>query len=144
MKKKVFLIGTGQMAIDYFAVMKDQNCDITVIGRGEESALKFESKTGVKPFVGGLQEYIQNNSLPANAYVIIATGTEALMPSLLIALQAGAYKVLIEKPAAISIEELIENEDKLLLYSNNVFVAYNRRFYASVLEAQRMIKRMEA
>lgn len=140
MEKKVFLIGTGQMAIDYFAVLKDQNYDTTVIGRGEESAIKFESKTGVKPFVGGLQEYISNNSLPANAYVIIATGTEALMPSLLLALQAGAYKVLIEKPAAISIEELIENEEKLKLYSNNVFVAYNRRFYASVLEAQKMIE----
>ena len=63
MEKKVFLIGTGQMAIDYFTVLKDQNCDTTVIGRGEESAIKFESKTGVKPFVGGLQEYINNNSL---------------------------------------------------------------------------------
>lgn len=140
MEKKVFLIGTGQMAIDYFAVLKNQNYDTTVIGRGEESAIKFESKTGVKPFVGGLQEYINNNNLPANAYVIIATGTEALMQTLLLALQAGAYKVLIEKPAAISIEELIENEEKLKLYSNNVFIAYNRRFYASVLEAQKMIK----
>lgn len=140
MEKKVFLIGTGQMAIDYFAVLKDQNYDTTVIGRGEESAIKFESKTGVKPFVGGLQEYINNNSLPANAYVIIATGTEALMPSLLLALQAGACKVLIEKPAAISIEELIENEEKLKPYSNNVFVAYNRRFYASVIETQKMIE----
>lgn len=140
MEKKVFLIGTGQMAIDYFAVLKDQNYDTTVIGRGEESAIKFESQTGVKPFVGGLQEYINNNSLPANAYVIIATGTEALMSSLLLALQAGACKVLIEKPAAISIEELIENEEKLKPYSNNVFVAYNRRFYASVIEAQKMIE----
>ena len=140
MEKKVFLIGTGQMAIDYFAVLKSQNCDVTVIGRGEESAVKFESKTGIKPFVGGLQEYINNNSLPENAYVIIATGTEALMPSLLLALRAGAHKVLIEKPAAISIEELIENEEELKPYSNNVFVAYNRRFYASVIEAQRMIE----
>lgn len=140
MGKKVFLIGTGQMAIDYFAVLKDQNYDTTVIGRGEESAIKFEAKTGVKPFVGGLQEYIKNNSLPANAYVIIATGTEALMSSLLLALQGGAFKVLIEKPAAISIEELIENEEKFKLYSNNVFVAYNRRFYASVIEVQKMIE----
>ncbi len=128
------------MAIDYFAVLKDQNYDITVIGRGEESAIKFESKTGVKPFVGGFREYINNNSLPANAYVIIASGTEALMPLLLLALHAGAYKVLIEKPAAISIEELIENEEKLKLYANTVFVAYNRRFYASVLKAQKMIE----
>mgnify|MGYP006142984495 CR=1 FL=1 len=76
MKKKVFLVGTGQMAIDYLAVLKNQNCDITVIGRGKESAMKFESKTGIKPFVGGLQAYIINNSFSANAYVIIATGTE--------------------------------------------------------------------
>ena len=62
------------------------------------------------------------------------------MPSLLLVLQAGAYKVLIEKPAAISIEELIENEEKLKPYSDKVFVAYNRRFYASVIEAQKMIE----
>lgn len=140
MEKIVFLIGTGQMAIDYFSVLKDQNYNTTIIGRGEESAIKFESKTGVKPIVGGLQKYINNNGLPANAYVIIATGTEALMPSLLLVLQAGAYKVLIEKPAAISIEELIENEEKIKPYSDKVFVAYNRRFYASVIEAQKLIE----
>lgn len=140
MKKKVFLVGTGQMAIDYFAVLKDLNCDSTVIGRGEESAIKFEHITGVKPFVGGLQKYLNNFRFPPSAYVIIATGTESLMPSLLLALQAGAQKVLIEKPAAISIEELLENEGKLKLYSNNIFVAYNRRFYSSVLETQKIIE----
>jgi predicted dehydrogenase len=140
MKKKVFLIGTGQMANDYFAVLNNQNYDITVIGRGEESAIKFESNTGIKPFIGGLNSYLNTHSLPENAYVIIATGTEALMSSLLLILKAGACKVLIEKPAAISIMELIANEEKLGLYSNNVFVAYNRRFYASVLEAQKMIE----
>jgi predicted dehydrogenase len=140
MKKKVFLVGTGQMAIDYFSVLNNQNCDITVIGRGKESAMKFEFQTGVKPFVGGLQAYIINNSFSANAYVIIATGTEALMPSLLLVLQAGADKVLIEKPAAISIEELMENEEKLKPYLDKIFVAYNRRFYASVIEAQKMIE----
>jgi predicted dehydrogenase len=140
MKKKVFLVGTGQMAIDYLAVLKNKNYDTTIIGRGEGSAIKFESQTGVKPIVGGLQEYINKNGLPANAYVIIATGTEALMSSLLLVLQAGAYKVLIEKPAAISIEELMENEEKLKPYLDKIFVAYNRRFYASVIEAQKMIE----
>ena len=140
MKKKIFLIGTGQMAIDYFAVLNNQNYDITVIGRGEQSAISFESKTGIKPFIGGLQAYINIYSLPENAYVIIATGIESLMPSLIIALKAGAFKVLIEKPAAISIEELIEKEEILKPYSKNVFVAYNRRFYASVIEAQKMIE----
>ena len=141
MEKKVFLIGTGQMAIDYLTVLKDLDYDTKVIGRGNASALKFESKTGIEPFIGGFQEYLLKNSLPENAYVIIATGTEALMPSLLLALQAGAHKVLIEKPAAISIEELVKNEEKLKPYSEKVFVAYNRRFYASVAEAKRMIEK---
>jgi predicted dehydrogenase len=140
MEKKVFLIGTGQMALDYFAVLKDQNFTATVIGRGEESAIKFESKTGVKPFTGGFDEYINKNGLPENAYVIIATGTEILMPALLLAVKAGAHKILIEKPAAISIQELIENEEKLKSYSENIFVAYNRRFYASVIEVKKMIE----
>lgn len=139
MEKQVFLVGTGQMAIDYLAVLDNLSYNITVIGRGVESAEKFKSITGVKPFVGGLNEYISKNGLTENAYVIIATGTEALMSSLLVALQAGAYKVLIEKPAAISIEELLESEELLKPYSEKVFVAYNRRFYASVKEAQRMI-----
>jgi predicted dehydrogenase len=140
MEKKVFLIGTGQMALDYFAVLKGQNFTTTVIGRGEESAIKFESKTGVIPFTGGFDEYINKNGLPENAYVIIATGTEILMPVLLSAVKAGAYKILVEKPAAISIQELIENEEKLKSYSENIFVAYNRRFYASVIEAKKMIE----
>ena len=140
MENKVYLVGTGQMAFDYFAVLKDLNCDSTVIGRGEESAKNFEHLTGVKPFVGGLQKYLNNFRFPPSAYVIIATGTESLMPSLLLALKAGAQKVLIEKPAAISIDELIANEDKLKPYANTVFVAYNRRFYSSVLEVQKMIE----
>jgi predicted dehydrogenase len=139
-KKRVFLVGTGQMAIDYFDVLNKQNVDIIVIGRGEESAIKFELNTGIKPFLGGLDLYLNTNKLPENAYVIIATGTEVLMPSLLSILKAGASKVLIEKPAAISESELIANEAKLKAYTNNVFVAYNRRFYASVLEAQKMIE----
>jgi predicted dehydrogenase len=140
MEKKVFLIGTGQMAVDYLTVLKEQNFATTIIGRGEKSAIKFESITGIKPFIGGFEEYLKNGSLPKNSYVIIATGTEVLMPTLVKALDAGAYRVLIEKPAAISIEELIQNEERLKPYGDKVFVAYNRRFYASVIEAQRMIE----
>lgn len=139
MKKKIVIVGSGPMAVDYAKVMISQQIKFDVIGRGEESALKFESQTGVKPFVGGLKKYLDVKSLPSNTYGVIATGTENLMESLLVLLRAGVKKVLIEKPAAISIKELIENEENLKPYSSNVFVAYNRRFYASVIEAKKMI-----
>ncbi len=139
MDKKIIIVGSGPMAMDYAKVLIAQDTKFDVIGRGEKSAIKFESITGIKPFLGGFQKYLEDNILPENAFIIIATGTETLMHMLLIALKAGAKKVLIEKPAAISIEELVENEEKLKPYFNRVFVAYNRRFYASVKEIQNII-----
>jgi predicted dehydrogenase len=140
MEKNVLIIGTGPMALDYAKVLTAQNISFQVVGRGEESALKFEAATGIKPFVGGLQKYLEEVTLAENTYAIIATGTEALMPALLLILKAGVHKVLIEKPAAISIDELIESEDIIKPFADTVYVAYNRRFYASVLEAQKMIE----
>lgn len=140
MEKTILLVGTGPMAIDYAKVLQAQNVNFIVVGRGEESAMKFKSVIGLTPFIGGLQKFLEKTVLPPNTSVIIATGTEVLMSSLLLVLQAKAARVLIEKPAAISIEELIGNEEKLKPYFKNIFVAYNRRFYASVLEAQKLIE----
>lgn len=127
------------MALDYAKVLKAMKIEFTVIGRGEISAAKFEVETKIKPITGGFNKYLENNIILPHTYAIIATGTEALMPTLLQTLHAGVEKVLIEKPAAISIEELLDNEENLKPFAENVFVAYNRRFYASVAEAQRLI-----
>jgi len=139
MKNNILLIGTGSMALDYAKVLKAMQIEFTVIGRGETSAAKFEAESGIKPITGGFKKYIDSNVVPPHTYAIIGTGTEVLMPILLHAIQAGIESVLIEKPAAISIEELLENEDVLKPYSENIYVAYNRRFYASVTEAKRLI-----
>lgn len=140
MQRHIYLIGTGQMAIDYTKVLISQNHQFDVIGRGQLSANKFEETTGVKPITGGIDNYLANNPFPDYSYVIIATGTQDLMQTLLTVLRAGAYRVLVEKPAAISIEELLANEKNLEPYADQVFVAYNRRFYASVIEAQKLIE----
>lgn len=140
MQKHFYLIGTGQMAMDYAKVLVAQNHQFIVIGRGETSAQKFEQTTGIKPITGGINNYLANNPFNENAYVIIATGTQDLMQTMLTVLKAGADRVLVEKPAAISIEELLANEKNLEPYADRVFVAYNRRFYASVIEAQKLIE----
>lgn len=138
--KEIILVGTGPMAIDYSKVVKAIGLPIKVIGRGEASAHYFFEKTGIQPFRGGIENYLSTNNLSSNSYVIIATGTENLMNVLKSVIVAGAGKVLIEKPAALSIEELLANEVFLKSHTSNVFVAYNRRFYASVIEAQRLIE----
>lgn len=135
----LLLIGAGPMAITYTEVLKAMNKTFTVIGRGENSAKEFEAKTGVKVFTGGISYYLEKNVVNNNTLAIIATGTEVLMENLIALIDAGVSKILIEKPAAISIEELLKNEHKLSLYADKIFIAYNRRFYASVIEAERLI-----
>lgn len=139
MKNNIFLIGTGPMAAEYARVLKAQKQNFAVIGRGEISAKRFEVNTGIKPLTGGIERYLGIKQFPENSSVIIATGVQDLMPTLLIVIQGGAYKVLIEKPAALSINELLTHDSVLKPYSDRIFVAYNRRFYASVNEAESLI-----
>lgn len=138
--RKVYLIGTGPMAEEYVNVLHAMEISPIVIGRGQESADRFESKTGIKPITGGFQSHVSTNEVIEDSYFIIATGTEVLMENLLLTLTTKPYRVLVEKPGAISIEELLKNEEKLLPFSDKIFVAYNRRFYSSVIEAQRIIE----
>ena len=139
-KSRVILVGTGPMAEDYAAVLKHLDINLVVVGRGVESAERFELKTGVKPFTGGLDKFLSENSLNESDYVIVAVGTEMLMPILQLLKKQTFNKVLIEKPGAVSIDELLENQNSLEIIESKVFIAYNRRFYSSVMETQRLIE----
>jgi predicted dehydrogenase len=138
-RKSVLLIGTGPMAVAYAAVLKSLPVDLVVIGRGSESAALFENQVGLIPITGGLQKYLTSNTIDQSTFVINATGPESLMPSLKLLLDAGARNILVEKPAALSIEELAENKHYFEQKTAQIFVAYNRRFYASVRRAKELI-----
>ena len=43
----IWLVGTGQMSVEYAKVLKSLNVDFEVIGRGEGSAGFFEKKQGL-------------------------------------------------------------------------------------------------
>ena len=137
LNKKVLLVGASQMAIDHYKVLKALHCNVTVIGRGESSALSFEEKTGVKIISGGLDKFLQENENVFDA-AIVAVGMEGLTPTTTQLLNKGFKNILIEKPAGFTYEinELASTATRLRA---NVFVAYNRRFYASVLQAKKII-----
>lgn len=136
----IYIIGTGPMAQEHAKVLVRLDKEFIVIGRGNTSAESFYSEIGVQPITGGIDLYLSSYQFNGQDTVIIATGTEALMPTLKKVLLAGAGKVLIEKPAAISIDELLETEEFLKIHGEKVFVAYNRRFYASVIETIKLIE----
>lgn len=137
--KKIWLIGAGGMAQDYIKVLQGLDEEFIVIGRGEDTAKKCQEITGCQVQIGGLSEYLSTNPEKCS-HAIIAVGVEKLYETTKQLLNYGIKNILVEKPGALydwQFEELSNLANKK---ASNVIIAYNRRFYASVLKAQEIIK----
>lgn len=139
LKRKVLLVGAGQMAVDYYKVLEALRCDTTIVGRSEQSALGFEEKTGKKIITGGLEQFLGNNKIVFDA-AIVAVGMEQLAPTTIQLLKAGFGTILVEKPAGLNNSQIEELATIAAQQQATVVIAYNRRFYASVLKAGEIIK----
>ena len=139
LSKNIWLVGAGEMAIDYHNVLNDLKVPFSVVGRGIESAISFTEKTGLRPVSGGLSSFLSKSPEPCS-HAIVAVGVEKLAETTKALLKYGIKNILVEKPAGLNKEE-IESVAKLTKEKNeNVFVGYNRRFYASVLKTKEIIK----
>lgn len=136
---RFWLIGSGEMAQEYFKVITALKKEVVIIGRGVESAHSFESKTGKKVITGGLEKFLSSNP-PICTHAFISTGVEALAENTLLLLECGVKNILVEKPAGLHQDEIKKIAEIALKNDAKVYVAYNRRFYASVLKAHEIIK----
>jgi predicted dehydrogenase len=137
MNKSVLLIGAGPMAVEYAKVLKNQNVPFATIGRGEKSAAAFTAATGATVQRGSVIDYLKGAS-PTHA--IVAVSEENLATMTLALLQNGVKDILVEKPAGLHEHQIRELNTMAKSKGAKVSVGYNRRFYASVLKAQEMIK----
>jgi predicted dehydrogenase len=139
MKNKLLLIGAGNMGKEYSKVLKDLNVTFEVVGRGEETAIEFEKVTGKKPFTGGIEKYTNETSeLPE--YAIVAVDVALLYSTTVLLLEKGVKMILVEKPAALFSDEIMNLERKAIACKSEVYIGYNRRFYESVRVARRIIE----
>lgn len=135
---KVLLIGAGRMAEFYCEVFKGMNIQPMIVGKSEENAGRLSEKTGYDVIAGGIEKAY--DTLPeVPTHVIIATGVETLKQVTEFILSKGIRNILLEKPAGLNLDELISLEKTVEEAGANVFVAYNRRYYASVEKAQEII-----
>ncbi len=135
----VWLIGTGPMAIEYYKVLTDLDLTVKIIGRGEKSAIKFKKETGVDVFIGGLSEFLLTNpQLPEKA--IVAVGVEQLCQCSIDLINAGVKDILVEKPGGLNYQQIVYLSQYANERSAEIYLGYNRRFYASVLKAQEIIQ----
>lgn len=138
MNHNIWLIGAGPMAIAYAKVLQAQQIDFITIGRGEKNAIAVKEKTGINAISGGLENYlVQKPKVPE--FVIVAVGVEALGSTMLNLMQFGVKYILCEKPGGLTKAEIEEIAEASKKYSCKILLAYNRRFYASVIKAQEII-----
>lgn len=137
--KHIWLIGAGGMAQDYIKVLKNLDIEFTVIGRNEENAKKCAEAANCHVVGGGLASYLAANPQPCS-HAIVAVGVEKLYETTKQLLEADVKNILVEKPGAMQKKEFQELVELSQAKDARVFIAYNRRFYASVLEAQKIIE----
>ena len=139
MELNVCLIGAGPMAVDYAKVLQAQNVKFEVVGRGKKSAELFEQQTGIKVnYLGGLDSALKAmNAMPDVA--IVAVSVEQLFDTSVKLLHAGVKKLLIEKPAGINYQQIKTLNSIVSESAAEAYVAYNRRFYSSVIAVKEMI-----
>lgn len=137
-KSQILLFGTGQMAYEYAKVLKNQGYDFIVIGRGEASAKEFQDKTGITPVIGGADKFLTQSDY-SNYKAIIAVNGDQLGKVTIAAINHGIRSVLVEKPGGLDKNEIEEVGKIAAKHLAKVYIAYNRRFYASVKKAREII-----
>lgn len=134
------MIGAGAMAQEYVKVLNGLKRDFVVVGRSEASAVKFQDATGISPYIGGLDKFCEAEDVQQFKFGIVTTGVEQLAPTTIKLIDNGVKKILVEKPGGLDAKEI----EKLAKYaeckSAEVYVAYNRRFFSSLLAAKEIIK----
>lgn len=126
------------MAVDYVKVLQALELNFSIIGRGEQSAKNCREATGCEVITGSLLGYLSTKP-PVSSHAIVAVGVEKLHETTLQLLDYGVKNILVEKPAGLNKQEIEMVYQKAKERNAQVFVAYNRRFYASVLRAKEIL-----
>lgn len=127
------------MAIEYAKVLKAQQREFTVVGRGAASADAFTTKTGVQVLTGGLDAAITSGRISGATSAIVSTGVEALYETSVALLRLGVKHLLIEKPGLLLPTQIGPLREAARAAGARVYIAYNRRFLASVRRAREII-----
>jgi len=130
MKREAWIIGPGSMGREYHKILSNFDVDLKVIGRSEKDDWP------IKVYSGGLDSFIKQERC-APDYAIVCVNEHNLCQNVLSLIDHGVKNILVEKPAALNIENIKKLRD--LAGDINLYVGYNRRFYQSVKKCKQII-----
>ncbi|MFI5203714.1 MAG: Gfo/Idh/MocA family oxidoreductase [Flavobacteriales bacterium] len=133
---KVLIIGAGPIGQEYARIVHSMGIVFSVLSKTESGAQKFTSATGFPCIHGGLTS-IKNSS--DFSHIIIAIPIEECGLVLRNCMELGWKNILVEKPGGLNeadIKQSVKHNEK---YKSLVYVAYNRRYFASTMRVAELI-----
>ena len=137
MNKKVLIIGAGDISIEYCNILEELNINFNVVGRSSKSFKKFQEKTNYNIISGGVENYLKNTQKHEKAIVAVGINELASVSKLLIL--SGITEIFIEKPGGVNYSEINDLKTFADKYKSNLYLAYNRRFFSSVIKLKDLI-----
>ncbi|MDR1658504.1 MAG: Gfo/Idh/MocA family oxidoreductase [Deltaproteobacteria bacterium] len=137
--KRILLVGTGNIAKDYAKILLSLGEPFIAVGRGESNCSKFNRVTGCESIPGGILAYLANHD-DSFERAIVATPAETLWQVTKVVLECGISEILLEKPGGLNRAELAAMETMAQKMNARIAIAYNRRFYSSVIKAAELIE----
>jgi predicted dehydrogenase len=137
--KNVVVFGVGPVGREYCKILQRLGVDFSVVGRSVTGAKRFTSETGIMAVPDGVKGWKGHGDLSTKS-AIVAVNLEELAQTAISLMDCGIRNILLEKPGGINVEEIGIVKDKAKATGTKVWIAYNRRFYSSVLKAQEIIR----
>ncbi len=133
------IVGSGPMAVEYAKILRAKNIVPVTVGRSEASVQKYEAETGFPAISGGIDAWLEKNQGNLPQHAVVAVGERSVGSTTLALLAAGATSILVEKPGGFAADDIREVGVQARAKSANVVIGYNRRFYAAVAAAKKII-----
>jgi predicted dehydrogenase len=137
--EKIAVFGVGPVGREYCKILQRLDVDFSVVGRSATGVERFVSETGIMAVGNGVEGW-KDKEDPSIKSAIVAVNLEELAQTAIDLMDCGIHNILLEKPGGVNAEEIRRIKDKAKATGSKVWIAYNRRFYASVLKAQEIIK----
>jgi predicted dehydrogenase len=136
--QQVVLFGIGTIGREYCRILQDLGVDFTAVGNSATGVENFISETGIQALPGGVKGWKKNGDSDIKS-AIVAVNLEELAQTAIDLMENGFENILLEKPGGMNSEEIRRVKEKAHDTRAKVWIAYNRRFFASVLKAQEII-----
>jgi predicted dehydrogenase len=131
------IVGTGLIAEEYIKCLINLKCNFEIVGNSKEKCNYILNKYNKNCYNGGIENF---NFEKKYENIIIATPIKLLFSHLKICIIKckDLKNIFIEKPGCLYTYQI--NEIIKIKCDINIYIAYNRRFYSSVIKGKEIIK----